>query len=78
MKIFSICDTKADGFMQPFFCDKEEVAKREFGNLANDETHPIGKHKEDYTLYWIGVWDPENGTIEGVDRKALANGLDYA
>lgn len=63
MKIYSIFDAKAEAFMNPFFVQAEGVAIREFTNLANDPEHPVGKYREDYTLYRLGTWDERTGKI---------------
>lgn len=73
--IFSIYDSKAEAYMQPFFA-QEGVAKREFGNLVMDKGHAIGKHREDYTLFYMGSWNESTGVIDGINPRSICNGLD--
>lgn len=77
MLIFSIRDSKAEAFMQPFFVQAEGVAKREFGNLVADKTHAVGRHPEDYTLMMVGTWNEVTGNIEHVEPKSFGNGIDF-
>lgn len=75
MILFSIQDSGADAFMQPFFVQAEGVAIREFGNLCNDKEHPVGKHPEDYTLFRVGFWNERKGQLEGCVPESVCNGL---
>lgn len=64
LKVFSIRDSKAGAFSNPWFQVNAEVAVRAFDAMAKDPTTNIGKWPEDYTLFELGVWDPEKGTIQ--------------
>lgn len=75
--ICSIFDGKAEAYMQPFFVQAIGVAKREFGNLVNDPSHPIGKHPEDYTLFVVGTWEEMEGKLVSLEPRAIGNGLDF-
>lgn len=76
--MFSIYDSKAEAYMQPFFAVEAGVAKREFGNLVADSSHPIGQHPEDYTLFVLANWNMGTGTVTPENAPlAIANGLDY-
>lgn len=75
MGIFSIFDSKAEAYMQPFFT-KEAVAMREFANLVADKGHAIGQHPEDYTLFCVGAWNEQTGLLEGCTKRSICNGLD--
>lgn len=64
IKIYSIYDSKMAIFAQPFFARTEASALREWLNLSNDETQAINRNPEDYTLFYLGEWDDQKGSIE--------------
>jgi len=64
MKIYSIRDTKAEIYHQPFFALTNGVAIRMFADLANDTSTFIGKHPNDYNLFYLGEFDDHNAQFE--------------
>ncbi|WNK13591.1 MAG: nonstructural protein [Microvirus sp.] len=66
MKIFSVYDSKAETFLQPFFAQRTEVAIRNFAYAASNTETDIGRFPTDYTLFEIASWNPDNGTIESL------------
>lgn len=63
--IFAIRDSKVGAFMQPWFAPNKEVACRLFGDLVRESGHQVNLHPEDYSLYYIGLWDPKEGSVQG-------------
>ncbi len=63
MKIFAIFDSKAEAYLNPFFNPTAGVALRSFAQAANDEQHDFNKFAGDYTLFELGSFDPQTGTI---------------
>lgn len=57
LKIFTVYDSKAEAYMQPFFCQSTGVAVRMFEQAANDPNHSFCKWPGDYTLFELGEWD---------------------
>lgn len=75
-KIFSVYDDKAEAFLPPFFAMTQGVALRTFHQAATDENHQFCKHAADYTLFEIGQFDENTGTIEGHQNiKNVGNAL---
>ena len=68
-KIYAIFDDATKAYMEPWFVVNAEVARRAFHAIANDKKHPIGQSPKDYTLFELGEWDPETGTIKIYDAK---------
>lgn len=60
-QMFSIYDSKAEVFKQPFMLRTKGEAIRGFTDLANDEKTEIGKHPEDFTLFHLGSYDMVSG-----------------
>lgn len=56
-KIFSVYDSKAEAYMQPFFMAAKGAAIRAFSDLVNDPQHTFGKHPADYTLFELGSYE---------------------
>lgn len=62
-KVFSIFDSKASGFMLPFFAANVAVAKRNVSRAVNDPTTDLHHFREDYSLFEVGEWDPDTGKL---------------
>lgn len=63
MQIYSIHDSKADAFLQPFFAANEKVALRYVETAVNTTDHEFRRHTEDYSLYHVGEFHEETGEI---------------
>ena len=68
-KVFSVFDSKSETYMTPFFMKTKGEALRAFTDISNDDTHQIGKHPEDYTLFEIGEYDDVSCTIVSYEAK---------
>lgn len=73
----SIRDAKAEAFMTPMFFQSKAQAIRSFGDAVNNPESDFSKHPEDYTLFTLGLFDPETGKLEGyIQLTAVVTGLD--
>lgn len=68
-KIFTIYDSKAAAYLQPFFSVNSAVAIRSFTTAANDVQHDFNRYAADYTLFAIGEFDPNSGNINLYETK---------
>ena len=61
-KLYSIKDTVAKEFAQPFYCNNDDVAKRIVLNsfLSSNE---VKLYSSDYFLYCLGSYDISTGVI---------------
>jgi len=75
MLIFAIQDTKADAFLQPFFCETQAVAIRLLKKPCNDGQHNFCVHAGDYHLYELGSFEEATGEINCWPKKHIT-GLD--
>lgn len=73
MNSYTIFDTCSGAYSRPFFTQSDGDAIRQFGDIANDVTHPIGKHPEHYKLFRNGIFDDEFGTYTPEETSHLAN-----
>lgn len=71
LKIFTVYDSKAVAYMQPFFMKSTGEAIRAFQDTVNDSKTQFNHHPEDFTLFEIGVWDDEYAAI--TRHKALVS-----
>lgn len=77
-KIFSIYDSKAEAYIQPWFAPTTSVGKRLFTAAANNEDSDFNRFAADYTLFEIGTFDSETGKIEMYPaQENLGNAMQY-
>ena len=62
--IYSIYDSKANAFQQPFYFVNDEIATRAAQSTIEDQNSAIAKYPEDFTLISLGTFDPDTGEIE--------------
>jgi len=62
-KLFSVHDTVAKTFIQPFCVPSVAIAIRHFTNCANDKQTDIGRNPSDFVLYELGEFDTDLGNI---------------
>lgn len=75
MKIFTIFDSKAVAYLQPFFSKTEGTAIREIKLAANQEGSQFKKYAEDYSLFNIGEFNEITGKITSIDPIHIINVL---
>jgi len=77
--LLALYDSAAEGYMRPFFSPSRGEAIRSFGDLVKDQTHPVGQHPEDYTLFELATFNPQTGQLT-VERApvSLGNGVDFS
>lgn len=77
IKAFSVFDSKAEAYLQPFFATTVGMAMRSFGDAVKDEGHQFHKHAADYTLFQIGGFDDDKGVLSSVTHVNLGCALEY-
>lgn len=65
-KMYSIRDSKGDAYHPPFYKRTHGEAERDFLDLANDTQTTVGKHPEDYDLFYLGEFSDDSGKIESL------------
>lgn len=68
-KIFTVHDSKADAYLTPFYCPTTAVAIRSFTAAAQDSAHDFHRYAADYTLFELGYWNEQGGTISLLESK---------
>jgi hypothetical protein len=78
LNVYSVFDSKAGAYIPPFFMQNDGVARRAFGDAANDVNHKFCAHAEDYTLFRLGTFDDATGVIELEDTHlSLGVAIEY-
>lgn len=66
--LFSVYDSKAGVFSQPFVQANVDVAKRAFRSAAVTPGHHISDFPDDMSLIEIGVFDDATGVVSPIDH----------
>lgn len=78
MKLVSIYDAKAQAFMKPIFFDNHAMAIRAFRAATLEEGSDFHRFAEDYTLFAIGEFDPNDGSLFNYESNVpLATALQF-
>lgn len=77
LNAYCIVDSKGKFFNLPFFVRNVEIAKRSFSDLVRNPQTDIGRHPEDYTLFYVGKFDDSSGSLKGETPQSVCNGLEY-
>lgn len=77
LQMFTVHDTKAEAYLQPFFSQSRGAAIRSFDDAVNGGNEQFSRHAADYNLFHIGTWNPLTGMIETFPPISLGNGLDF-
>jgi hypothetical protein len=77
-KIFSIRDSKAEIFHQPFYQKSHGEAERTFHQLCNDPKSTLFQFPEDFDLYYVGEYNDQSGVFKPLNTpqhvsKAISN-----
>lgn len=67
MRIFTVYDTKAAIYGQPFYAVTDGIALRMFSDAVNNNSpdNALNRYPEDFTLYYIGEFDDATGSVTG-------------
>lgn len=69
LNVFTCYDSKAEAYLQPFLMPSKGEAIRAFTATANDDKSNIGKYPADFTLFHIGEYDDQTGTLTNYEIK---------
>lgn len=65
--VYSLYDSKAEYFAAPQIIKSKGEAIRAFSDVANDATTMIGKHPGDYSMFHVGNFDEQSGSLIPLD-----------
>lgn len=76
-RIYSVRDTAANAFLQPFFTATDGLAIRSFMDAVNGPDSQFSRHSADYSLYLLGDFDDSDGSFTPVPEPLrLMTGFD--
>lgn len=80
MKLFmySIFDSASGVYDRPFCALTDAAAIRSFADIAVDESTPIGRHPEDFSLFRVGLFDDNKGAIEPQNAECISRAHELA
>lgn len=64
LKVYTVYDSKAEAYLQPFYCKSKGEALRSFTEVCNDKNSQIGKYPEDFTMFELGEFDDSNAQFK--------------
>lgn len=73
--IYSVFDSKAQAYGQPFHAPNDAVALRMFGGAVNDPGTQLNQYPEDFALYCLGAWDDQDAKYELHNPRAVTTAL---
>lgn len=75
--IFTVYDSAAARFLEPFFAPTVEFAIRGFRQAVNTPDHQFNTFPADYTLFHIGEFNPETGEIAAHEPHSLGVAITF-
>lgn len=77
-KVYTVFDSKALVYMQPFYMRADGEAIRAFRMSIGKPGHTFSDYPADYTLFAIGEYDDDNGRFTQYDVFSnLGNGVQF-
>lgn len=65
-KLFSVWDSKAEAYLQPFFSRTTGLAIRSFETAICEDGHQFARHPGDYTLFELATFNAATGIFESL------------
>lgn len=75
--VFVVYDAKAGFYKSPFIMRSKGEAVRAFMDIANNKDNDIGKHPEDYVLYYIADFDEIKGQYTPREPECIGKAIEY-
>jgi hypothetical protein len=75
--VYSVFDTKASAFLQPFHAINNAVACRMIADAVAEPNHMFNKHAADFVLFELGEFDDTTGIFTSKTHVNLGTLLTY-
>lgn len=77
-KVFTVFDSAASAYLQPFFAQTKGLAIRYFTDAVNNEKHDFNRYADSYTLFELGEFDDVSGKFELLPSPvSVGNALEF-
>lgn len=63
VRCYSVFDRKALNYMPPFYAPTDGAAVRSLSDAVSDANSQLGRHPNDYVLYFVGEFDDSKGAM---------------
>lgn len=63
-RVFAVYDSKAEAYLQPFFCPTVGMALRSWEQAAQNPQTDFHQYAGDYTLFEIGTYNDQTGEMQ--------------
>ena len=73
---YTIYDSAHEAYFHPYSFDNDNLALRQFANMANDDTQ-IAKNPEDYSLWRVGEFETTTGVLTSETPVCLAKAHEH-
>lgn len=79
INVYSMFDSAAQAFTQPFFLQNDGLAIRAFqDNVNSKEPNNVSEHPDQFTLFRIASYDDKTGTITPEEKpRSLGIGVTF-
>ena len=74
--MYAVRDAKTEVFGQPIFQMSQSQAERSFETALLNPNDPMHQYPEDYALFEVGVYDDNNGGLQGLQPRQIITGLE--
>lgn len=64
IRCYSVYDRKAQVFHAPYYAPTDGAAVRTFSDAVADPNSMLGRHPNDYVLYFVGTFDDSRALME--------------
>lgn len=76
-EIFSVYDSAAKRYLDPFVAPTVEMALRGFRSAVNKAGHQFNEYPSDYTLFHIGSFSAERGEVVPLAPHSLGVAITF-
>lgn len=78
-KVFSVYDHKSEQYNTPQFIRTKGEAIRGFQAQCQREepSNLLRSNPEDFTMYMLGEYNPEDGTLVGIEPQVVISAKDF-
>ena len=74
--VYAVLDNASGVYDGPVPAATDQVALRNFTEMAKNVESPIGKHPSDFSLWRVGEWNDGTGEITPEVKSCLAYAVD--
>lgn len=71
--LFCVYDSKVEGYLPPWSAVNRAVAIRQFESAVLDEGTEFHKHADDFSLWYVGSFDPNTGEVKSMPMGSVIN-----